>query len=133
MSCEPVIAAIDASPLNCGLDGAAWLADACNVSIVMGGDIALFDGDGEGSYQVHFIFTSRGKAAVASARESFRRMFEDHGTELIFGLVPDFRRDVKMLSRLAGGKSVGKRETAEGLCELFVLSKEMWKGEQWAS
>lgn len=121
-----IISAIDSSPLNRGLSGAAWLEHAGNVPIVMGDDIALFDDEGDCIYQVHFLFASRGKAAVASARESFRQMFENYGAELIFGMVPDFRRDVKMLARFAGGKSVGLRATPDGPCELFVLSKEMW-------
>lgn len=123
---KTIIAAIDASPLNRGLSGAAWLAREGNVPVVMDEDVALFDDEGDSIYQVHFLFVSRGKAAVASARESFRQMFETYGADLIFGLVPDFRRDVKMLARLAGGKYAGMRETVEGPCELFVLSKEMW-------
>lgn len=123
---DTIISAIDSSPLNRGLSGADWLANGRNVPIVMGDDIALFDDEGDSVYQVHFLFTSRGKAAVASAKESFKQMFERYGADLIFGLVPNFRRDVKMLARWAGGKSVGLRETVHGPCELFVLSKEMW-------
>jgi len=123
---SPIIAAIDASPLNRGLRGVDWIAHEGNIPVVLGDDIALFDDEGDATYQVHFLFVSRGKAAVASAKESFKRMFVDHGAQLIFGLVPDFRRDVKMLARWAGGKCMGKRTTSEGDCELFVLSKEMW-------
>jgi len=126
MSDQAIITAIDASPLNRGLSGNDWLANGANVPVVMGEDIALFDYEGDSNYQVHFLFVSRGKAAVAAAKESFRQMFENYGAELIFGLVPDFRRDVKMLARWAGGKMVGVRETPYGPCELFVLSKEMW-------
>lgn len=124
-----IISAIDASPLNRGLSGEAWLSHEANVPIVMGEDVALFDDEGDCIYQVHFLFVSRGKAAVASARESFRQMFENYGAELIFGMVPDFRRDVKMLARFAGGKSAGMRNTEFGPCELFVLSKEMWSAQ----
>jgi hypothetical protein len=53
-------------------------------------------------------------------------MFENYGADLIFGLVPIDRREVKLLVRWAGGKYVRTRQTPEGLCELFVLSKEMW-------
>jgi hypothetical protein len=122
-----IISAIDTSPMNRGLSGRAWLApDAGNVPIVMGSDIALFDNEGHSIYQGHFLFTSRGRAAVASAREAFRQMFENYGADLIFGLVPVDRREVKLLVRWAGGKYVRTRQTPEGLCELFVLSKEMW-------
>ena len=52
-------------------------------------------------------------------------MFDIHGADLIFGLVPDFRRDVKLLARWVGMKSAGIRMTDEGPCELFVLSAPM--------
>jgi hypothetical protein len=121
-----IINAIDASPLNRGLSGAAWIEHGGNVPIVMGDNIALFDDEGDSIYQVHVLFVSRGRAAVASLREALRQMFENYGADLIFGLVPDFRREVKLLARWAGMKFVRTRETSEGLCELFVLSKEMW-------
>lgn len=126
---DTIISAIDTSPLNRGLSGEVWLQHEGNVPVLIGEDVALFDDEGDCTYQVHFLFVSRGKAAVASARESFRQMFENYGAELIFGMVPDFRRDVKMLARWAGGKFVGKRNTPDGVCELFVLSKEMWSAQ----
>lgn len=125
---QQVISAIDNAPLNRGLSGADWLASPGNVPVVFeNGDIALFDDEGEGAYQVHFLFKSRGRQAIDHAKQSFDHMFKS-GASLIFGLVPDFRRDVKLLARWAGGKSKGIRQTSEGPCELFVLSNAMWKG-----
>lgn len=119
---------IDNSPLNRGLSGAAWQARPGNIPIIFdNGDVALFDHEGEGTYEVHFLFESRGRVAIDHAREAFRQMFTEHHAKLIFGMVPDFRRDVKMLARWAGGKCVGTRNTSEGVCELYVLSHEMWK------
>ncbi len=126
---HPVALAIDKAPLNRGLSGAAWLANDRNVPIVFdNGDIALFDYEDEGIYQVHFLFESRGRQAIAHAKQAFDQLFINHSATLIFGLVPDFRRDVKLLARWAGGKSQGIRQTSEGPCELFVLSNAMWKG-----
>lgn len=122
-----IIEAIDTAPLNRGLCGASWLASPGNIPVTFdNGDIALFDHEGGKDYQVHFLFNSRGKEAIANAKESFRIMFVDHGAELIFGLVPDFRRDVKLLARWIGGKFAGKRATSEGVCELFVLTNLMY-------
>lgn len=121
-----IIQAIDASPLNRGLSGRAWLNTPGNVPIVVGEDVALFDDEHDSTYQVHFLFQSRGKGAVASARESFRQMFENYGAELIIGMVPANMRHAKMMARWAGGKMIGERNTPHGVCELFVLSKEMW-------
>jgi hypothetical protein len=120
--------AIDTAPLNRGLKGADWLKHSRNVPVTFdNGDIVLFDDEGDNIYQVHFLFQSRGRKAIEHARESFKIMFTEHGCDLIFGLVPDFRRDVKMLARWAGGHSRGLRSTSEGPCELFVLSKFQWK------
>lgn len=120
--------AIDTAPLNRGLVGADWLARPGNVPVTFeNGDIALFDHEGDGAYQVHFLFQSRGRKAIEHARKSFSIMFTEHGATLILGLVPDFRRDVAMLARWAGGHSAGMRDTSEGPCELFVLSKFQWK------
>lgn len=120
---------IDASPLNRGLRGVDWLAHEGNVPVTFdNGDIALFDYEGDGNYEVHFLFVARGRAAIEHAKEAFRVMFVEHGAQLIFGLVPDFRRDVKLLARWIGGKFAGRRATSEGPCELYVLSAAMWKG-----
>jgi len=129
---QSVISAIDQSPLNRGLEGVEWVSDPRNIPIVEDDDIALFDFEQSGVYQVHFLYKSRGKAAINFTKEAFKRMFEDHGASMIFGLVPDHRRDVKLMARWTGGKYVGKRMTDEGLCEVFVLSKDMWN-RQWAS
>jgi hypothetical protein len=120
--------AIDTAPLNRGLKGRDWLAHPGNVPVTFdNGDIALFDHEGDGIFQVHFLFESRGREAIRHAKESFEIMFTEHGASLIIGLVPDFRRDVKMLARWAGGRSSGMRKTPNGPCELFVLSKIQWK------
>lgn len=125
---QRIIEAIETAPLNRGLKGADWLASPGNIPVTFdNGDVALFDNEGDGVYQVHFLFLCRGAKAIDHAREAFKIMFTEHDTRLIMGLVPDFRRDVKLLARWAGGKSAGMRPTRNGPCELFVLSKFMWK------
>ena len=124
-----IVEAIESSPLNRGLRGSDWLASEGNIPINFeNGDIALFDYEGDGSYSLHFFFKSRGKDAVRNGKEALRIMFEDHGAELIFGLTPMHLRHAQMFSRLIGGKSAGIRQTPDGPCELFILSKNMWKG-----
>lgn len=125
-----IISAIDTSPLNRGLRGVDWLANEHNVPIVQDSDVALFDYESNGIYQVHFLFSSRGRKAIDRAKAAFTLMFDRYGADLIMGMVPEMRRDVKLLARWAGGKFVGKRETVNGPCELFILSREMWSNSR---
>ena len=99
MSTDAIIEAIETSPLNRGLRGIDWVSDERNIAIVQGDDIVLFDYEQDGMYQIHLLLESRGRAAIENIREAFRRMFDEHGAEILFGLVPDFRRDVKLVSR----------------------------------
>ena len=128
-SLEIVAATIDAAPLNRGLRGADWLASEGNIPVTFGnGDIALFDDEGDGDYEVHFLFVSRGKEAICHARKALQIMFEEQSAKLIFGLTPVNLKHARLFNRWIGGKSAGFRMTANGLCELFVMSKSMWKG-----
>lgn len=126
--------AIDNSPLNRGLKGVDWLARPGNIPVTFpGGDVMLFDDEGDDIYQAHVLFNSRGRKAIEHVREAFRIMFVERKCTLIFGMVPDFRRDVKMLARWSGMRSAGTRYAFEGpglpytKFELFVLSKAQWK------
>lgn len=122
MTPSMIAARIDEAPLNRGLRGADWMASDGNIPVIVGDDLALFDDEGDGVYEGHFLFQSRGRKAIAHARSALKYMFGQQGAKLIFGLVPADRRDVKMMTRWLGFKSAGMRETPEGPCELFVLS-----------
>lgn len=129
-----IIEAIDTAPLNRGLKGAEWIASPGNVPVAFdNGDVMLFDFEAPGQYQAHVLFNSRGRKAIEQVRKAFKAMFEEHKASLIFGMVPDFRRDVKMLARWTGMRSAGPRWASEGLglpdtkFELFILSKFQWK------
>lgn len=125
---EIVAEAIDAAPLNTGLRGIDWLASGDNIPITFdNGDIALFEHEGDGDYQVHFLFKG-GAQSIRNGREALRAMFTKHGAKLIFGLTPLHLRHARIFNRWIGGKSAGIRMTPEGPCELFVLSNSMWKG-----
>lgn len=129
LSSEIIAQKIDEAPLNRGLRGSDWLNTPGNVPVTFdNGDIALFDDEGDRCYQVHFLFAARGRKAIEHAREAFRIMFVEHSAELIFGLTPIGLRHARIFNRWIGGKSAGIRSTAEGLCELFVMSRIMWKG-----
>lgn len=126
---DAVIKAINESPLNRGLSGADWVATPGNIAIERGDNIALFDAEGDQIFQVHFLFKTTGRAAITAAKKAFDTMFKDHGADLIFGMVPADMPHAILLARKAGGKFAGKRQTEFGECELYVLSREMWKGD----
>lgn len=120
--------AIDTAPLNRGLKGDDWLAYEGNISITTDdGDITLFDNCGAGIYSIHVLYKSRGRAAIERAKDAIGEMFVERGANLIIGMAPVMCPNVKWLARQVGMRSAGLRETAEGLCELFVLSKFQWK------
>ncbi len=132
-----VAEAIDTAPLNRGLKGADWLATLGNIPITFdNGDVVLFDDEGDGIYSIHVLFKGRGRTAIQHAKEAIGRMFAEHGAKLIIGMVPAFRRDVKLLARWTGMRSAGPRYGPEGVglpyveFELFVLSKFQWKVAQ---
>lgn len=119
---EIVARAIDTAPLNRGLKGADWLASKGNIPITFeNGDVALFEDAGDGVFEAHFLLVSRGRKAIERVRETFRIMFERHGANLIFGMVPKFNDKMKLVARWAGAKSAGLRPTSEGPCELFIF------------
>lgn len=131
MGQQSIIEAINASPLNRGRDGAEWLADDRNIALIYDGDIALFDFEDPGVYQMHVLFKSRGRAAIERACQAITEIFNWTVTvDTIMALAPAFRRDVKLLARWCGFRSAGMRATVYGPCELFVLPRNLWKGEQ---
>ena len=130
MHAQTIIEVIDTSPLNRGLRGVDWLADNRNIPVVVDEDVTLFDYESAGMYQVHVLYKSRGRQAIDRAKEAFAEMFTKHNASVIIGLVPDFRRDVKLVARWTGGKNTGLVETEHGPCEVYVWTDEMWKRQQ---
>lgn len=132
---QTIIDAIDTSPLNRGLSGVDWVTEPGNIAVERGGDITLFDDEGEGAYQMHVLYNSRGRAAIDAATAAINEIFDSHSAAIVFALIPNFRRDVKLLARWTGLHYYGKRMTADGLCELFGTTKECWNrgNERWAS
>lgn len=122
--------AIDESPLNRGLRGADWVRDTSNIPFVEGKDVILFDKDSDGIYEIHVLLIARGRAAVECIRRAFDMMFREKGTAVIFGMVPDFRRDVKIMARLCGMAFVQKINHRGDDVELFELTREQWENNQ---
>lgn len=124
---EIITTAIDRSPYNCGISGDEWLASDNNIPIVFeGGDVALFEHEGDGVYEVHFLFVSRGRKAIERVKQAFNTMFEKQGAKVIFGLIPHApvnNRKMKLVARWAGAKSYGVRKIDGDIVELFTITR----------
>lgn len=128
MHSETVINAINASPMNRGLDGTAWVSDPDNIAVVSDAGVVLFEHLwGASVYEVHFLLSARGRTAIDAIKAAFSNMFDRPHVDTLCGLIPNDRRDSKLVARWAGAKSVGLRQTDDGPCELFILSRSMWK------
>lgn len=124
-----IINAIDGAELNRGLRGADWVEDPRNIAIVEGADVILFDHDSPGVFEIHVLLASRGKAAVECIKTALGSMFRERGAEVIFGMVPEHRRDVAMMARWCGLKSVDKVSWLGDRVELFRITKQQWMAQ----
>lgn len=121
-----IATAINASPLNRGLEGADWVCDGRNIAHVEGPDIVLFDYDSPGIYEIHVLLASRGQAAAECIGRALGMMFRDRGAEVIFGMVPEHRRDVKIMARWCGLQFIQKLNLRGDAVELFEISRDRW-------
>lgn len=119
--------AIASSPFNRGLTAEEWLADPLHVLIERGGDFGLFEPEGEGLWNAHWLFRSRGRAALEAARDMFRELFDVRGAISVSGLTPIECRHGRMFNRWLGCRSQGIIETEHGPCEIFIMTAQMWK------
>jgi hypothetical protein len=121
--------AIDEAPLNRGLRGADWIAEPGNIAFVEGQDVILFDRDSDGIFEIHVLLASRGKAAVECIKRALDMMFRDRGAKVIFGMVPEHRRDVAMMARWCKLKFIKKISWLGDRVELFEITKENWTAQ----
>lgn len=108
-----------------------WLMNEANVAVVTkSGDLALFERAGLASHVVagHFFFKSRGKEAIASAKEILKEAFKTGpGITMIVGLVPKDKKHVSAITRRLGFSYNGDVGPDSSLCEYFTLSKFDWE------
>lgn len=120
-----VLARDDIAPLVDGFDPAAWLANRANVALTDDqGNVALFECTGEGVFEGHTLFASRGREAIETGRTMLCAMVDMHGARAIWGRTPVQRRAARWFSRKLGFRSLGIVETVRGPCELFYLGAE---------
>lgn len=110
------------------VDAIDWLSDPVNIALENEqGDIALFEYGlpHKKIYSGHYIFKSRGKAAIQAARDFLDEIFNScYNISIVMGLTPVEYRAAKWLTRRIGFTSYGIEEIRGKQYELFILTKK---------
>jgi hypothetical protein len=113
-----------------GLNLETWLQNSCNYCLINKyNDLSLFESVGNKAVEGHYFFKSRGNQALKEANRMLEYIFSTEiGT--VRGITPVELRGAAWMSRQLGFKSYGFEETIVGLCEIFILTKEDYKGSK---
>lgn len=128
MTPQDIAILIDESPMNRGLSGADWVKGPGNRAIVTNGNVMLFEACGN-VVEFHWLKTTKGlRQLIRDTREAMRMIFRETKTPLIFGLIPDNRRDSKLAARLVGARPYSRYETPHGVVEAFLITPKDLEG-----
>ena len=118
---------------NNHIDPVEWLSDPANIVLENDlGDLAIFEYGlpTRRVYSGHYFFRSRGRQAIQSAKGFLDEIFNScYNINVLMGMVPDERREVKWLTRQLGFKSYGPEEARGNKYELFILTKKEFNNE----
>lgn len=107
---------------------AEWIANPENIALENDlGDIGIFEYafPNKEIYSCHYYFKSRGRQAINSAKAFLDELFNTcYNIDVLMGLVPIERRDVKLTTRRLGFTSYGLEEIHGKEYELFILTKK---------
>jgi hypothetical protein len=109
-----------------GFDADELLSNPLNICLTNEeeSDFSLFEYDRAGIYTGHFIYTSRGKAALRFGQKCLEVIFSDFPVTLIKGLTPVEHLGARWLSRKLGFQSFGVIDTIKGPHELVMLTRK---------
>lgn len=113
-----------------GFDPEGWLEVEENIALTDGKmNFTLFEKSEDGIYTGHYFFgTARGKEALSVAQEFLNYLFTNYNIGVVRGFTPLEKLGARWLSRKLGFKGYGVVSTLNGPCELFILTKQEWKG-----
>ena len=105
-----------------------WLAGP-NKVYQAGPDYGMFTKLGDGAYEGHYVFTSRWKEALASAKDILRQAFDDDAL-LILGAVPEWNKPSVWITRKLGFSfvSVIDINIDDEPYHLFIMTKADFNG-----
>jgi len=127
---------IDGSPMNRGMNAAVWLDAPGNHALASSaGDVLLFETVNETLMEFHWLRTvSAARGVIDWTLACADLLFQRTTCRIMYGLVPDDRRDSRLMARWIGAQFIGKQQTPNGLCQIFILTYDMRKrANQWAS
>lgn len=115
------------------VDVVEWLSDPANIVLEnLKGDLAIFEYGlpTKKIYAGHYYFNSRGRKAIDSGKELLDEFFNScYNTNVLIGMVPIQRKDVKWITRKLGFKSYGIEEARGNQYELFIQTKKEFNNE----
>jgi len=115
------------------VDVIEWLSDPVNIVLENdNGYIAIFEYGipAKRVYSGHYYFKSRGRQAIKAGKELLDELFNScYNVNILMGMVPIERREVKWMTRQLGFKSYGPEEARGKQYELFILTKKEFNHE----
>lgn len=136
MTTNEIASLINNSPMNRGMDAVSWLETPGNRALASAvGDVLLFERVNETLMEFHWLRTvSAARGLIDWTLACADKLFQETACRIMYGLVPEYRRDSRMMARLIGAQFVGHHSGPSGLCQVFILTYDMRKrANQWAS
>lgn len=129
MKPQTIARLINSSPMNRGMNGEAWLNTPGNIAVVENRTILLFERMDCGVYEFHWLLgVGRPREIITATLKAIDQVFVDTGCALMYGLVPKDRKDSNFMARKIGAKPLGQVPTEHGICEMFIMTKEIRQG-----
>lgn len=106
-----------------------WFSQEKNYALIEGDNIAFGEYKSPGVYWVHFCFhTKKGREAIILTKEMLKAFFRLCPVSVAIGLIELKNKKARWLIRQVGFKSLGEIDTKNGLCEMFIITKEEVNG-----
>lgn len=109
----------------------AFIKEDRNLMFVDGEDVALCTFEYPGFYNVHWFYTSRGRAAINQGKAMIGHLFDDHGAQAARGMIRVDLKASRWAARQVGMKSYGLMTYPDGeVNELFIMTKQDYEGNK---
>lgn len=110
-------------------DAEAWFSKEENYALIEDDNIAFAEYKSPGVYWVHFCYGSaRGRKAIELTKKIALEFFRLKEVSVVIGLIELKNKKARWLIRQVGFSSLGEIDTKNGLCKMFILTKEAVNG-----